>query len=70
MTNVEFSSLVERARGIKMTSGDRESQRRSFAFGNANIENEAVTREVVDRAAERLAIEPNLTEITGRDNLK
>jgi len=53
-----------------MTSGDQESQRRSFAFGNANIENEAVTREVVDRAAERLAIEPNLTEITGRDNLK
>jgi hypothetical protein len=70
MTNVEFSNLVERARGIKMTSGDQESQRRSFAFGNANIENEAVTREVVDRAAERLAIEPNLTEITGRDNLK
>lgn len=32
-----------------------EEQRRSFAFGNCNIDNPAVTREMVDRAAERMA---------------
>jgi hypothetical protein len=61
MTNTEFAILVERARGIRMSAGDREQQRRSFAFGNANIENAAVTRDVVDEVAEKLAKEPNLT---------
>lgn len=31
-----------------------EAQRRSFAFGNVSMHNPAVTREVVDDAAERL----------------
>jgi hypothetical protein len=51
MSEQNFQSLVERARRIKMTAPDKEAQRRSFAFGNANIENEAVTREVVNKAA-------------------
>lgn len=29
----------------------REEQRRSFAFGNCNIENPKVTREIVDEEA-------------------
>ena len=32
----------------------REAQRRSFAFGNCNIENPKVTREIVNEEAERL----------------
>lgn len=32
-----------------------EEQRRSFAFGNVNLANPAVTRELVDRVADELA---------------
>lgn len=37
-----------------ITAGDAERQRRSFAFGNANISNPDVTREVVDEAAKEI----------------
>ena len=52
MTNLE--ELLERARRVSMSEEQQEEQRRSFAFGNANIENERVTREVVDSEAEKL----------------
>jgi hypothetical protein len=39
------------------TPGDREEQRRSFATGNAAMSNPSVTREMIDRAAERLEAE-------------
>jgi hypothetical protein len=55
MSGQEFSELVERAKGIEMTPEQKEEQRRSFAYGNANIENDAVTRDVVNHAAEELA---------------
>lgn len=68
MTNVEFAKLLERAKGIEMSSGDREQQRRSFAFGNANIENSAVTRAVIDEVAERMAKEPGLSDLISESN--
>lgn len=37
-----------------MTPAEREAQRRSFAYGNTKLANEAVTRELIDRAADRL----------------
>lgn len=46
--------LLKKARQIEMSSAQKEEQRRSFAYGNANIENEAVTRETVDQAAAKL----------------
>lgn len=46
--------LIETARQVRMTPGERESQRRSFAFGNTHFENERITREMVDREAEKL----------------
>lgn len=46
--------LLERARQVKMTPEQKEKQRRSFAYGNVNIENEFVTRETVDLAAESI----------------
>jgi hypothetical protein len=49
-----FHTLVDRTRHTAMTPEAAEAQRRSFAFGNANIENDRVTRDVVDAAAERL----------------
>jgi hypothetical protein len=49
-----LSSLLEQAKKVQMSAEDKEAQRRSFAYGNANIENERVTRETVDLEAERL----------------
>ena len=39
----------------EMTPGEKEAQRRSFVYGNTHIENDAITRETVARAAESLA---------------
>ena len=57
MSDRNFELLVDRARRIEMTPPEKEAQRRSFAYGNANIENSAVTREMVDKAAGELAEE-------------
>jgi hypothetical protein len=55
MPENEFAQLLESARRVCMSPEDKERQRRSFAYGNANIENASVTRAVVDKAAEELA---------------
>jgi hypothetical protein len=46
--------LLEEAKKTKPTDEEREQQRRSFAYGNTNIENPRITREMVDEEAERL----------------
>ena len=46
--------LLERARKYKMTPEEKERQRISFAYGNTHMENPNVTREMVEKAAERL----------------
>ena len=53
----ELDELLERARKVTMTPEDREAQRRSFAYGNTRIENQRITKETVNRAAERMASE-------------
>jgi hypothetical protein len=50
----ELEKLLEAARYRPLTRLEQEEQRRSFAYGNANIENERVTRETVDEQAEEL----------------
>ena len=50
----ELQQLIEAARKVDMTPAQLEEQRRSFAFGNANIANQRVTRETVAKAAELL----------------
>lgn len=40
-----------RSYDFSMTAEEREAQRRSFAFGNANVDNPDVTRELVDEVA-------------------
>lgn len=47
--------LLDEARAARMTPADREAQRRSFAYGNTAFENPLITREMVDREADRLA---------------
>ena len=49
-----LAELIELARTIEMTLDEREQQRRSFAYGNVNIENGLVTRAMVDECAEAL----------------
>ena len=56
MADRDFDVLLEKAKRIQMTPDQREQQRRSFAYGNANIENPSVTREIVDKAAQSLVV--------------
>ncbi|MBO9575860.1 MAG: hypothetical protein J7494_09005 [Sphingobium sp.] len=50
----KLKRLIDASRGKVMTSAEKEAQRRSFAYGNAHIENARVTREMVAAAAEKL----------------
>lgn len=49
--------LIEAAKKAQPTPEQREQQRRSFAYGNAAFENELITREMIDREAEKLSRE-------------
>jgi hypothetical protein len=59
---MKLEDLVEARRAVEMTEADREAQRRSFAYGNTKIENDMITREIIDRAAEQLNAERSSTE--------
>lgn len=50
----ELEQLLAAAKRTDLTSDDKEAQRRSFAYGNTKIENDRITRDLVDREAERL----------------
>jgi hypothetical protein len=52
----DLQYLIEKSKGVSMTPEEREEQRRSFAYGNTHIENERITRRVVDEQAEKLRI--------------
>jgi hypothetical protein len=51
----ELKVLIEVAKRVTTTPEHREEQRRSFAYGNTAFENPRITREMVDRQAEKLA---------------
>lgn len=48
----KLTALIERARTVKMTAAQQEAQRRSFAYGNTKIENDRITREMVNELAD------------------
>jgi hypothetical protein len=50
----ELQELLDAAKGVVVSPEQKEEQRRSFAFGNTNIENPLITREIVDKEAEAL----------------
>ncbi len=52
-----LKELIEAAKNAKPTPEQREQQRRSFAYGNAAFENALITREMIDREAEKLSRE-------------
>lgn len=47
--------LIDASRGRSMSDSEKEAQRRSFAYGNAHIENARVTKAMVNEAADKLA---------------
>ena len=49
-----LKSLIEAARQRPFPPEEREAQRRSFAYGNTKIENDLITREMVDEQDELL----------------
>jgi hypothetical protein len=55
-----LEEIVATARATVMSPAERESQRRSFAYGNTKIENDRITRDTINTAAETLkADEPS-----------
>jgi hypothetical protein len=54
----ELQQLIDAALQRPFSEDEREAQRRSFAYGNTHIENERVTREMVEELAEAMKLEP------------
>lgn len=52
-----LKKLIETSRHIPFSEDEREAQRRSFAYGNTHIENDRITREMVDEQAEILKLQ-------------
>lgn len=50
----DLQKLIDASRGRSMSDAEKEAQRRSFAYGNAHIENDRVTREMIDEAADKI----------------
>jgi hypothetical protein len=50
-----LKKLLEAAKTANPTPEQREQQRRSFVYGNTHFENDLITREMVDREADKLA---------------
>jgi hypothetical protein len=49
--------LIDAARSRSISPDERQAQRRSFAYGNTKIENDRITREMVDEQDEILKME-------------
>jgi hypothetical protein len=54
MMTEKLSILIKMARAVRMSPSDQEEQRRSFAYGNTKIDDDRITREIVDQEAEAL----------------
>ena len=52
-----LQELIEKSRRIKMTNEQEAAQRRSFAYGNTKIENDSITREMIDNLDRKLQSE-------------
>jgi hypothetical protein len=51
----DLKKLIDAAKTANPSAEHREQQRRSFVYGNTHFENQLITREMVDREAEKLA---------------
>ncbi len=57
MAETDLDRLIAAARAVRMTPEEQERQRRSFAYGNTQFENERITKQTIDEAAERLKLD-------------
>jgi hypothetical protein len=55
MMTTPLQAMIDAAKRVTPTPAEREEHRRSFVYGNTAFENERITREMVDREAEKLA---------------
>ncbi len=55
--NEELTRLVEAARRHPFSEEEKEAQRRSFAYGNAKIENDRITWDMIVDADEKFKAE-------------
>jgi hypothetical protein len=53
----DLRQLIEEARLRPFTPEERQTQRRSFAYGNTKIENDLITREMIAEADEKIEAE-------------
>jgi hypothetical protein len=51
------SKLIEAAKAVHMSREQRIEQRNSFVYGNTKIENEKITRAMIEQIAQKLPIE-------------
>jgi hypothetical protein len=61
--STDLQHLIDRARLYEMTSDERESQARSFAYGNTRMENENITKADIDEAAQTVKQENQATVV-------
>jgi hypothetical protein len=52
-----LKELIDAAKAAKLSREHWEEQRRSFVYGNTHLANELISRAMVDREAEKLAME-------------
>jgi len=52
-----LQAMIDAAKRLEPTAAEREQHRRSFVYGNTAFENDRITREMIDREAEKLAKE-------------
>jgi hypothetical protein len=50
----KLQELLAAAKKANPSEEQNEEQRRSFAYGNTNIENSRITRETIDKEADKL----------------
>lgn len=51
---LDIQDMIDVAKSKPMSKSEKDIQRRSFAYGNAHIENERVTKEMVDEVVARI----------------
>jgi hypothetical protein len=51
---MKIEQLIEQARNLVMSKDQMNEQRRNFAFGSSNIENDRISRETVQNAEQLL----------------
>ena len=66
LSEAKFQELIELVRNHKITPEERESQVRSFAYGNMHLHNPAITHEDIEKAADALRIDKEAAEASSQ----